>query len=139
MSAFSWVMKISLKLLVVVPVLLAAVFVSVGCSQPALFRHEQGSPIAAMPSKAGIPSGMRRTKDGWQDASSWNIRADLKEQSIESWMQEHREQETGWLQRVFDKLRTTPPLMIAVIQITAIAAIVHIGRYASMDQTDAKL
>ncbi len=132
-------MKTPLNLRLFAPAILAASIAIVGCSQPTLFRLERGQPLAALPSDAEVPSGMRRTDGGWEDASNWNIRTDLKEQSIDSWMLEQREQEPGWLRRLFDKLRTTPPLMIAVIQITAIAAIVHIGRYASTDQNAAKL
>lgn len=132
-------MKMPLRLRLFAPGILAVSIVVAGCSQPTLFRLERGQPLAAIPSDAEVPNGMRRTNDGWEDASNWNIRTDLKEQSIDSWILEQREQEPGWLRRVFDKLRTTPPLMIAVIQITAIAAIVQIGRYASTDPNAAKL
>ena len=99
-----------------------------GCSPPALFENESGAYIPAIDSDAVIPRGMRRTKNGWEDASLWYVSTELQSRSIESWLDVQRQREPSWLRKIFERIRTTPPLMIAVIQITAIAAIVHISQ-----------
>lgn len=105
----------------------ALLLFSCGCSPPSPFEHEFGSVVAALDSEAEIPSGMRRTSRGWEDASLWHISPDIENRSIDDWMETQQDREPGWLRTIFAEIRMTPPLMIAVIQITAIAAIVHIG------------
>ncbi|WP_145390749.1 hypothetical protein [Stieleria neptunia] len=99
-----------------------------GCSPPALFENESGAFVPAIESDAAIPRGMRRTKNGWEDASLWFVSTEFQSRSIESWLDVQRQREPSWLRKVFERIRMTPPLMIAVIQITAIAAIVHISQ-----------
>ncbi|MDV6031097.1 MAG: hypothetical protein F9B45_13530 [Phycisphaera sp. RhM] len=98
-----------------------------GCSPPALFENESGAFVPAIDSDAVIPRGMRRTKNGWEDASLWFVSTEFQSRSIDSWLDIQRHREPNWLRKFFERIRTTPPLMIAVIQITAIAAIVHIS------------
>ncbi|MCA9140448.1 MAG: hypothetical protein KDB00_26940 [Planctomycetales bacterium] len=115
---------------------LAAVLLSnTGCSPPALFENEYGPILAAIDSDAAIPTGMRLTKNGWEDTSQWNISLDFQDKSIESWIENQRQREPGWVRRSFAKIRTTPPLMFAVIQIAMIAAIVHVGKKPHDEQT----
>ena len=99
-----------------------------GCSPPALFENEYGEFVPAIDSDAVIPRGMRRTKNGWEDASLWYVSTEFQARSIDSWLDIQRHREPTWLRKLFERIRTTPPLMIAVIQITAIAAIVHISQ-----------
>ena len=72
--------------------------------------------------------GLRRTKDGWEDATMWHVRADGSPESIDEWIDRQRQLEPGWMRLMFDRIRMTPPLMVAVIQITAIAAITAIAQ-----------
>lgn len=99
-----------------------------GCAPPALFENEYGGFVSNRSSDAIIPRGMRRTKNGWEDASLWHLSTGFRHRSIDSWMEDQRQREPNWLRRIFEEIRTTPPLMIAVIQVTAIAAIVHVSR-----------
>ncbi|WP_147866574.1 hypothetical protein [Stieleria maiorica] len=107
--------------------LLTSLLSLAGCSPPARFENEYGSVFAANDSEAAIPRGMRRTKYGWEDASLWHISTDIRSRSIQSWIDGQRQREPSWMVKIFERIRSTPPLMIAVIQITAIAAIVHIS------------
>lgn len=98
-----------------------------GCLPPARFENEYVGVFSLTDSDAAVPSGMRRTKYGWEDASLWHVSANIRVRSIDWWMADQRSREPRWLRTLFAKIRTTPPLMIAVIQITAVAAIIHIS------------
>ena len=113
--------------LATIPVLFV-LSLAVGCSPPAKFENEVGYYVQASDSGATVPMGFRRTKDGWEDTSTWQIASTVQTRSIDDWMSEQRERESSWFRAVLEKIRTTPPLMIAVIQITCIAAIVHISK-----------
>ncbi len=109
--------------------LLTLVFASLtGCAPPALFENECGHLVHAVATDAVIPQGMRRTRNGWEDSSLWHLPTTVKDQSINSLIAKQQEREPVWVRSVFAKVRATPPLMLALIQITAIAAIVHINR-----------
>lgn len=109
------------------PVFLAFAF-AVGCSPPAKFENERGNVVSASGASGEIPTGFRRTVNGWEDTSMWHVAPDYKPKSIDGWMDQQRDREASWLRRVLNKIRQTPPLMVALIQITAIAAIVRISR-----------
>jgi hypothetical protein len=128
-------MKILVNLRLVSLPMLAALVLSGGCAPPALFENEYGSIVAAIDSEAEIPTGMRRTTSGWEDSSLWHVSTDLQSRSIHAWMTHQRRREPGWARRVFERIRGTPPLMIAVIQISAIAAIVHLSRQSWRGQS----
>ena len=119
------------------PILLFVSLLSVsligGCSPPALFEQECGS-LASASDEAVLPTGMRRTKNGWEDATYWHISTDIRRQTIDSLMAQQAQREPEWVRSLFERIRMTPPLMIAVMQIAAIAAIVHIGRSKQQDQ-----
>lgn len=115
--------------------LIAMLLASVGCAPPSLFENEYGPILTAIDSSATIPQGMRRTKNGWEDASRWNISLDFQDRSIESWITDQRQREPGWVRQMFAEIRSTPPLMFAVIQITMIAAIVHVSKKPNAEQT----
>ena len=107
-----------------------------GCTTPALYKQERGTLFASTGSDAAIPSGMRRTSKGWEDTADWMISPDYQSRSISEWIRRQRESEPGWIRKIIFEIRTTPPLMIAVIQITAIAAIVHISRLHQYPPSD---
>ncbi|WP_160149371.1 hypothetical protein [Roseiconus lacunae] len=106
----------------------ATLVLLVGCSPPATFRQQQGSVYATLDSPAAFPTGMRRTKDGWEDASTWHWKSVDVPQSLPGWIEEHKQREPGWIRRVMDRIRSTPPLMVGVIQIASIAAITAIAQ-----------
>ena len=87
--------------------------------------------LSSNTSNAAIPSGLRRTRDGWEDASLWSVAPGYRSRSIEDWIDHQRRTEPGWARGTFEQLRQTPPLMIAVIQIAAIAAIFYLSRNAT--------
>lgn len=115
--------------------LFAALFMTAGCAPPALFENEYGAMAVGIDSGAVIPRGMRRTVRGWEDTSLWYVSPDLESRSIESWIDRQRQLEPNWARRGFEQVRKTPPLMFAVLQITAIAAIVHISRSNQSEQS----
>ena len=115
----------SLQLLLVATFALVLV---VGCA-PARFENEYVPAAIADQSAASIPSGMRRTKYGWEDASLWYLPAGQGTRSLQSWIDQQHSLEPAWIRRLFETIRSTPPLMIAVIQIIAIAVIFRISRY----------
>ena len=108
--------------------LLALFVLFSGCAPPALYENEYGGILSARNTNTTLPKGMRRTKNGWEDTSFWNISTDIRHRSIDSWMDDQRKREPSWLRRILEEIRTMPPLMIAVIHVTAIAAIVHVSR-----------
>ena len=99
----------------------------VGCAPPAKFENEVGFYTPPSESGAVAPSGYRRTKDGWEDASQWYF-GSYQSRSIEHWVETQENREPMWLRKTLGRIRTIPPLMIALIQVTAIAGIVHISR-----------
>ncbi len=80
---------------------------------------------AAVPSTAVIPEGWRRTKYGWEHTSTWTSL--FANASINELIAIQRHREPAWIRYGFAKLRAIPPLMVAVLQITAIAVIVNIA------------
>jgi hypothetical protein len=81
-----------------------------------------GPPVDDHPT-AVAPEGWRRTSDGWEHVSSW---PSIK--SINQLIAEQHELEPEWARVTFSKLRRISPLMVALLQITAIAAIVNVAK-----------
>lgn len=117
------------------PIVICLLATSSGCTTPSLFVNEHAPAVAGGDLRGALPSGMRRTKDGWEDASTWFLSEDFQQQSLDVWMKREREREPGWVRRTVAEIRETPPWMVAAIQISAIAAIVHLGRRNPSEQT----
>lgn len=83
------------------------------------------SPITSVPTyiAAAVPNGWRLTRDGWEHTSTWNPGGP----SINRLIEDQRNREPAWIRFGFLKLRSIPPLMVAVLQITAIAVITSIA------------
>ncbi|OYP34053.1 hypothetical protein CGZ80_16730 [Rhodopirellula sp. MGV] len=109
---------------------LSLAFATTGCITPTTFRQEYGRSIGPTDSEASIPTGMRRTKNGWEDASTWVWENGRSPTSINGWIEEQQDREPSWVRKVFDRIRSTPPLMVGVIQIASIAAITAIAKSA---------
>lgn len=105
---------------------------ALGCSPPALFENEY-APAVAGESSAAMPTGMRRTKNGWEDSTYWSLGPTYQPSSVNAWVDVQRSREPVWVRRLLDRVRDTPPLMIAVIQIAAIAAIFQISQFNRRD------
>ncbi len=80
--------------------------------------------LTSRPQNPVAPEGWRRTRDGWEHVSTW----DTVGQSINQLIAAQQEREPAWLRVAFAKIRRIPPLMIAMMQITAIAVIVNVSR-----------
>lgn len=78
---------------------------------------------AAVQQSAVIPTGWRRTNAGWEHASTWS----LGSSNINDLIAAQRRREPAWIRFFFLKLRSIPPLVVAVMQITAIAVIMRIA------------
>ncbi|TWT81820.1 hypothetical protein CA13_32730 [Planctomycetes bacterium CA13] len=80
------------------------------------------------------PTGWRRTNHGWEHTSTWpsDIVAGEKK-SISELIAIQEAREPMWLQVTLGKVRGVPPLMIALIQITAIAVLISIGRHKRVE------
>jgi hypothetical protein len=104
-----------------------------GCTTPDRFENECSVFFSHPVSAAAIPTGMRRTKYGWEDASLWTVApgvppSAVPSRSIDQWVAQQRQREPGWVRAVILEIRETPPLMVAVLQLAAIAAILRLGR-----------
>ncbi|MCC9600047.1 hypothetical protein LOC67_05695 [Stieleria sp. JC731] len=119
-------MNTLVKTLCLIP-LFALMLFSTGCTTPATFR-QSSSIYASVESHATIPMGMRRTKNGWEDASTWHWKTDDTPDSIDGWIEIQNEREPGWFRLSMDRIRSTSPLMIGVLQIASIAAITAIAQ-----------
>lgn len=87
--------------------------------------QQRGPVVAFDPSlpRSVMPEGWRRTRDGWEHVSTWTSLRSINELILQQ-----RESEPVWAQLVFAKLRGISPLAIALMQVTAIAAIVNVAR-----------
>ena len=74
--------------------------------------------------RAALPSGWRLTKHGWEHTSTWT----LSNASINQLIAAQRDREPAWIRFGFSKLRSIPPLMVALLQITAVAVITNIAK-----------
>jgi hypothetical protein len=95
-----------------------------------LQAHDPQAKVLAQSTVAGaasavVPDGWRRTRHGWEHTSTWtNLFANA---SINELIEIQRRREPAWVRYGFAKLRAIPPLMVAVLQIAAIAVIVSIA------------
>jgi hypothetical protein len=121
-----------LRLCCVLP-LLATISFSAGCTPQGMFEAQFSqvaaqSGVGSADSRAVIPTGMRRTKHGWEDASRWFPRDAGPKHSLEYWLAKQRLRENNWRFRVLDRLRSVSPVAIALTQIVAICLIFWISR-----------
>lgn len=70
------------------------------------------------------PTGWRRTCNGWEHVSTWQSLGT----SINDLIAQQCQQEPAWIRGIFAKIRSVSPLMLALFQITAIAAIINVTR-----------
>ncbi len=82
-------------------------------------------------SQAVVPLGWRRTKQGWEHTSTWM----LSNLTINQWIATQHDREPAWIRAGFSKLRSIPPLMVATLQIAAIAVITNIDRHRRKGET----
>lgn len=71
-----------------------------------------------------LPQGWRRTRDGWEDVSTWTKTG----KNINDLIAEQKSQEPAWIRIVFSKIRAISPLMIALMQVSVVATIVNVAR-----------
>lgn len=102
-------------------VCLGAVCSLAGCA-PSRFRDEVEFtiPDPSADSKAHSPKGFRRTADGWEDATYWFLPYPVEQRSVGALMVAQQQREQGILQRSLRRIRQTPPLVIAAVQIILI-------------------
>lgn len=79
-----------------------------------------GAQVVIVSTDAHLPQGWRRTTDGWQHTSDWWASG----KSINTLIEEQQAREPQWIQRTLERLRRTPPLTFAMMQLTVIAAVV---------------
>ena len=77
------------------------------------------------------PSGWRRTDRGWENVASWQKPSEPLGEIV--LRQEKREPK--WVRDSLATLRGLPPLAFAMLQITAISAIVAVSRERRVDST----
>ena len=94
---------------------------------PATFRQHRISVYPSQNPTAQIPSGMRRTVHGWEDASNWYLQQDETPETVLGWIEQQEKREPGFVTRWLDRIRAVPPLMVGAIQIASIAAIAAIS------------
>ena len=77
--------------------------------------------------KSVMPSGWRRTKNGWEHVSTWTNFGLPAALSINELIEQQRAREPQWIRFAMARISRVPPLMIALIQIAAIVAIVFVS------------
>ncbi|QDT58131.1 hypothetical protein SV7mr_06200 [Stieleria bergensis] len=104
--------------ILILTVALSAVCLFSGCA-PSRFRDEVDFTIkdASADSNAQSPTGFRRTADGWEDTTYWFLPYPVEKRSVGALMVAQQQRERGWLQSCLTGVRSTPPLVIAVVQI----------------------
>ncbi len=70
------------------------------------------------------PTGWRRTANGWENVATWT----KPSRPLREIVAMQHEREPQWMRSTLAGVRGLPPLAFAMLQITAIAAIVAIGR-----------
>ncbi|TWU41592.1 hypothetical protein Q31b_30430 [Novipirellula aureliae] len=86
-------------------------------AQIASYSEEQVESMRSVP-----PSGWRRTNRGWEHTSNWTMPNHFgANRSISELIATQQASEPKWLQLVLSTVRRIPPLMIAAIQVTAVA------------------
>jgi hypothetical protein len=70
------------------------------------------------------PEGWRLTNKGWEHASTWPPLP----RPLGEIIKDQQDREPAWLQLTLAKLRGVPPLIFALMQLTAVTAIVNTSR-----------
>lgn len=87
--------------------------------------------------KSVMPAGWRRTKNGWEHVSTWTNLGLPTTSSINELISQQQAREPQWIRVAMARLSRVPPLMIAVMQITAIAAIVFVSESRRRERKNA--
>ena len=90
--------------------------------------------VAENGTKTVMPVGWRRTKNGWEHVSTWPSFGGAKAASINELIARQRDREPQWIRTAMARISNVPPLMVALIQITAIAAIVFVAESYRRDR-----
>lgn len=80
------------------------------------------SPVAIANPTAVLPEGWRRTAHGWEHVSTWRPMA-TPQAAIAA-----GKKSSNWIDQILGRIQKISPVMFALIQITAIAAIINITR-----------
>ncbi len=73
---------------------------------------------------AVAPQGWRKTADGWEHVSTWN----MPTKSLNDWIEEQEAAEPKWIRGTFDHIRQVSPIIIGMLQLTMIALVVNATR-----------
>ncbi len=73
---------------------------------------------------AVAPTGWRLTRNGWENVASWTKTT----RTIDEMIADQTEQEPAILRVAFERIRGVSPLMIALLQISAVAMIINVAR-----------
>jgi hypothetical protein len=88
-------------------------------------KQASADPIATATDGISVPPhGWRRTINGWEHVSAWRSPSSRPLGEIVSIQ---RQREPAWLQQSLRRLRELPPLIFALFQLTAIAAIIWVA------------
>ena len=82
-------------------------------------------PSSALASNAVIPQGWRLTPYGWEDASAWA--QPIVQPDINALIDQQRSLQPAWIRFSFERISGVPPLMIALLQIIAVAIIINLS------------
>ena len=73
------------------------------------------------------PTGWRRTRNGWENTATW--RTSLA--SLGEIVRQQQEREPGWFKKLLASVRSIPPWGVALLQLTAVVAILIFERWAA--------
>jgi hypothetical protein len=82
-------------------------------------------PAAAMGNGVSVaPQGWRRTVNGWEHVSQWQL---PPPRPLQEWISVQQQREPDWAEATLQRLRDLPPVNYALFQLTAIVGIVWLA------------
>ncbi len=97
--------------------------------QPSTIGVGNAPPTEKPGGRSVPPSGWRRTSRGWEHVASWPASGHRSDRpSLGERVRALEASEPVWVRHAFRRLRATPPLMVAFIQVVAIGLICQLGR-----------
>lgn len=97
--------------------------------QPSTIVVGDTPPTAKPGGRSVPPSGWRRTSRGWEHVASWPASGHRSDRpSLGERVRALEASEPVFVRQTFRRLRATPPLMVAFIQVVAIGVICQLGR-----------
>ncbi|MAI35182.1 MAG: hypothetical protein CMM07_26390 [Rhodopirellula sp.] len=73
------------------------------------------------------PTGWRRTRNGWENTANWRT-------SLGDIVRQQQDRESDWFQNFLARVRSVPPWVVALVQLTAVGGVLLFERRAARQQ-----